>query len=224
MISEELLIFLKNLSEHNYKEWFHEHKSQYQKVRREFEDYVAVLIAEIAHFDESVKQLEPKDCIFRINRDIRFSKDKRPYKTNFGAFISPGGKKSGYAGYYFHVEPENSFIAGGVYMPSSANLKAIRTEIYENIDEFKSLINDPAFQSYFGGLDEIEKLKTAPKGFPKDFKDIDILNHKHYTASMPLDQKLLHTVDLTIEISKAFQALYPLNYFLNDAIEMNKKE
>ena len=219
MVSKALINFLEKLAKNNHKEWFHEHKDEYKEVRREFQQYTAFLIAEIANFDESVKHLEPKDCIFRINRDIRFSNDKRPYKTNFGAFIAPGGRKSGYAGYYFHLEPANSFIAGGVFMPAPKNLKAIRNEIYENIDEFKSILKASEFQKHFGELDEIEKLKTAPKGFPKNFRDIDLLNHKHYTVSKPLKKDLLHSEKLTSEIAKAFQALYPMNYFLNDAIE-----
>jgi uncharacterized protein (TIGR02453 family) len=223
MISRQITRFLEELARNNNKEWFHANKADYQAVREEFKQFVAVLIAEIAHFDESVKNILPKDCIFRINRDIRFSKDKRPYKNNFGAFIAPGGKNSGYAGYYFHIEPGNSFLAGGVYMPSPQALKAIRNEIYENTEEFKSILNAPGFVNYFGGLDSIEMLKTAPKGFPKDFKDIELLNHKHYTVSKPLDDSELHSEDLTGKAVEAYEALYPLNYFLNDAIENSEE-
>ena len=222
MISKELIHFLEQLAKNNHKEWFQEHKKEYQMVRKEFQQLVAVLIAEIAHFDESVKHVEPRDCIFRINRDIRFSKDKRPYKTNFGAFIAPGGKKSGYGGYYIHLEPDSSFLAGGVYMPPSNDLKAIRTEIYENVEEFKSILQAPAFKKHFGSLDKMAMLKTAPKGFPKDFKDIELLNHKHFTASKPLENKKLHSADLTNKVVEAFEALYPLNFFLNDAIKNNR--
>jgi len=218
MVSREVLEFLSALKEHNRKEWFHANKPVYQKVRREFEQYVGLLIAGIARFDDSVKSLEPRDCIFRINRDIRFSKDKRPYKTNFGAYIAPGGRKGGYAGYYFHLEPGASFAAGGVYMPSGPALKAIRNEIYDHVDEFLEILNEPAFKKHFDRLDEIEKLKTAPKGFPKDFEYIELLNHKHYTASKPLSEDLLTSEALTDEVLSAYEALYPMNYFLNEAI------
>ena len=97
MISHELIDFLKELRNHNNKEWFHSNKPAYQAVRKEFEQYVGFLIAGIARFDDTVKNLEPKNCIFRINRDIRFSKDKSPYKQNFGAYIAPGGRKGGRA-------------------------------------------------------------------------------------------------------------------------------
>jgi uncharacterized protein (TIGR02453 family) len=218
MISKYVLNFLTGLSANNNKEWFHGHKNEYQRARKEFEDYVALLIAEIAHFDESVKHVTPKQSIFRINRDIRFSKDKRPYKENFGAFITPGGKNGGYAGYYIHIEPGNPFIAGGIYMPPSEVLKAIRTEIFEDPESFKSIINDPQFKTHFDGLDEMEKLKTAPKGFPKDFGDIGLLNHKHYTASKPLSEEILTSDKLTESVLSAFEAVYPLNRYINSVI------
>jgi len=221
MLSRELLDFLKNLRENNNKEWFHAQKPVYQSVRREFEAYVGLLIAGIAGFDEGVKSLDPKSCMFRINRDIRFSNDKSPYKKNFGAFIAPGGRKGGNAGYYLHIEAGASFAAGGVYMPSSAALKAIRNEIYHHVDEFIEILNEPGFKKHFGELDPIEKLKTAPKGFPKDFEQIDLLNHKHYTASKPLSDELVTSESLTDEILGAFEALYPMNYFLNEAISLS---
>ena len=219
MISRELLDFLRKLKQNNNKEWFHANKPAYQSVRQEFEQHVALLIAGLSRFDEGVKNLEPRDCMFRINRDIRFSKDKSPYKTNFGAYIAPGGRKGGYAGYYFHLEPDASFIAGGVYMPPSASLKAIRNEIYHHTDEFLELLNDPEFKKHFGALDNIEKLKTAPQGFPKDFEHIGLLNHKHYTASKPLSDEDLAGETLIDDVLEAYEALYPLNYFLNEAID-----
>ena len=210
---------MSDLKKNNHKEWFHRNKPVYQRVRREFEQYVGFLIAGLAQFDDAVQNLEARDCIFRINRDIRFSKDKSPYKTNFGAYIAPGGRKGGYAGYYIHLEPGASFVAGGIYMPSSPALKAIRNEIYHHTDEFLELLDDPDFKKHFGGLDNIEKLKTAPQGFPKDFEHIGLLNHKHYTASKPLSDEDLAGETLIDDVLEAYEALYPLNYFLNEAID-----
>ncbi|MCF8335961.1 MAG: DUF2461 domain-containing protein [Bacteroidales bacterium] len=218
MISTEMLDFLRDLAANNNKEWFHANKYRYQLVRKEFEQYVALLIAEIASFDESIKNLHPKDCIFRINREIRFARDKSPYKTNFGAFIAPGGRKGGYAGYYFHVEPANSFVEGGIYRPSSGSLKAIRTDIFENTEEFKEIIYDPDIVEQFGTIITDEKLKTAPKGFPKDFKDVDLLNYKDYTVLKPLEEDLLTSEHLTGALLEAFETVYPLNVFINEAI------
>ena len=218
MISREMLDFLKELANNNTREWFHANKKRYQLIRKEYEQFVAHLIGEIATFDESVKNLHPKDCIFRINRDIRFSNDKSPYKTNFGAYITPGGRKAGFAGYYFHVEPGNSFVAGGIYRPPADRLKAIRTEIYENTGDFKEIIEDPDFKEEFGSIYSDEKLKTAPKGFPKDFEDIELLNYKDYTVLKPLTDDMLTSDELVEEVIRAYQTLYPFNQFLNEAI------
>jgi uncharacterized protein (TIGR02453 family) len=224
MVSKEMLDFLRDLSANNNKDWFHANKSRYQPVRKEFERYIAQLIAGIAAFDDSVKNLQPKDCIFRINRDIRFTHDKSPYKTNFGAFIAPGGRRAGYAGYYFHVEPDNSFVAGGIYRPSGNSLKAIRTEIYENTGTFKEIIYDPDFTEQFGSIVTDEKLKTAPKGFPKDFEDIDLLNYKDYTVFKPLSDDLLTSEQLTDVVMEAFETVFPLNQFLNEAIDFHTED
>ena len=219
MLSKDVLQFLSDLKENNYKEWFHENKPTYQKVKKEFEQFIAHIIADIAQFDDSVKTLEPKHCIFRINRDIRFSKDKSPYKTNFGGFIVPGGKNAGYAGYYLHIEPGNCFLAGGIYMPPADRLKAVRTEIYENTEDFKKIINDKNFKNHFKEITNEDKLKTAPKGFPKDFEDIDLLRNKHYTVMKPVSDKMIISEKFADEIHETFKALYPFNSFINEGID-----
>jgi len=218
MISKNLLQFLSDLKENNYKEWFHENKPRYQSVKKEFEQFLAHAITDIAQFDNSVKTIEPKQCIFRINRDIRFSNDKSPYKTNFGGFIVPGGKKSGNAGYYIHIEPGSCFLAGGVHMPAPDKLKAVRTEIFENTEDFKKILNDKKFKNHFKELTSEDKLKTAPKGFPKDFEDVDLLRHKNYTVIKYIDDKLVCSDKFMDEISETFKALKPFNSFINEAI------
>ncbi len=218
MLSKNLLQFLSDLKENNYKEWFHENKPAYQLVKKEFEQFLAHTIAEIAQFDSSVKNIEPKKCIFRINRDVRFSKDKSPYKTNFGGFIVPGGKSAGNAGYYIHIEPGNCFLAGGIYMPASDKLKAVRTEIFENTEEFKKILKDENFKKYFKEILKDDKLKTAPKGFPKDFEDIDLLRYKHYIVSKNISEDIVTSDKFADEISEVFKALYPFNSFINEAI------
>jgi len=219
MLSKNLIDFLSELKENNYKEWFHENKPRYQKLKKEFEEFIAHTIADIAQFDDSVKHMEPKKCIFRINRDIRFSKDKSPYKTNFGGFITPGGRNGGYAGYYIHIEPGNCFLAGGIYMPPSDRLKAVRTEIYENTDEFKKIIQDKNFKKHFKEITSEDQLKTAPKGFPKDFEDIDLLKNKHYTVMKPIDESLISSADFSNEVKETFKSLYPFNKFINEGID-----
>ena len=218
MLSKNVLQFLSDLEENNYKEWFHENKPTYQKVKKEFEQFIAHTIANIAQFDDSIKHLEPKSCIFRINRDIRFSKDKSPYKTNFGGFMTPGGRNGGYAGYYIHIEPGNCFLAGGIYMPPSDRLKAVRTEIFDNTEDFKKILNDKNFKKHFKAITNEDKLKTAPKGFPKDFEDIDLLKYKHYTVMKPIGDELIYSDKFASEVHETFKALYPFNRFINEGI------
>jgi len=218
MISKNLFTFLRELKQNNHKEWFHEHKPVYQTLRKQFEQLIAQTILAIAQFDESVKTIEPKQCIFRINRDIRFSKDKSPYKNNFGAFIAPGGRNSGLAGYYIHLEPDNCLLAGGIYMPPPDRLKAVRTEIFENTEEFKKIIHHKNFKKHFGKIISDKMLKTAPKGFPKDFNDIDLLKYKHYTVIKKVPEDMVTSDKFTAEVSQTFKALYPFNRFINDGI------
>ena len=219
MISKETFHFLKELRLNNSKEWFDENRATYLVLRKEFEDFVNLIIGEIGLFDKESAQTTAKASIFRINRDIRFSSDKLPYKTNFGAFIAKGGRKGINVGYYVHVEPGECFLAGGIYMPSGPMLKAIRTEIYENIAAFKTIIGEPSFINHFGKEFWGEKLKTAPKGFPKDFPDLEYLKYKHYTLVKNEPDNLYFKSGYIDEFREVFRAMTPFNAFLNRAVE-----
>lgn len=224
MISKETFQFLKDLKANNSKEWFDENRSLYTALRHEFEQFINVLIAEIALFDRDSSQTTAKASIFRINRDIRFSHDKMPYKTNFGAFIAKGGRKGINAGYYIHVEPGECFLAGGIYMPSGPMLKALREEIYENIEEFKTITHEPSFLKHFGSEFWGEKLKTAPKGFPKDFPDIEYLKYKNYTIVKNEPDRIYLRMTFIDEVREVFKAIKPFNSFLNRAVEEVERE
>ena len=137
--------FLKDIAVHNNREWFNAHREQYDTARREFENLLTVLIARISEFDESVRGVEARDCTYRIYRDTRFSQDKTPYKTHMGGYINARGKKSDHCGYYIHLEPGHCLVAGGSYCPPPPLLKALRQAVYDNIDEFRSIVEDPAF-------------------------------------------------------------------------------
>jgi uncharacterized protein (TIGR02453 family) len=215
---EKSLSFLSLLKENNYKEWYHENKPLYETAKEEFELFVKHLIGLVGQFDKSLGILEPKDCIFRIFRDIRFSKDKTPYKTNFGAFIARGGRKGENGGYYFHLEPGNSLLAGGIWMPQPDLLKAIRTEIYNNIDEFITIISSKDFKKYFGSIDSDYVLKTAPKDYPKDWPYIDLLKHKSYTVSTLFTDAILTGPSLPEYTIEVFKAMYPFNSYLNNVV------
>lgn len=211
--------FLNALKENNNRDWFHANKSKYKMAHKEVENLLNVLIPEIRKFDKSIDLLAPKDCLFRIYRDVRFSKDKRPYKTNVGAVISRGGRKSPYAAYYLHLEPGNSFIGGGVYHPPSDVLKAVRQEIYYHAEEFKKIIHDKAFKLNFGEL-KGDKLVRPPKDFPKDFPDIELLKFKDYVVMQGLEDELVHSDDFLQHTINVFQSMKDFNDFLNRGIDL----
>lgn len=218
MLNKSVFDFLFELRENNNREWFHANKKKYEAAKKDFQLFVELSIEQIKTFDPSVSGLNAKDCLFRIFRDVRFSEDKRPYKTNFGAFIAKNGRKSRYGGYYIHIEPEQCFLGGGCYMPASNVLKAIRTEIFHHPEEFKGIVENTEFQKHFPELYG-DKLKTAPRGFPKDFEHIDLLNYKHYAVSKMIDDPIVHSDQFVREIDNAFKALYPLNRFLNEIVQ-----
>ncbi len=209
--------FLEQLKANNNREWFQANKSRYEEARGEFEQLVAMLIPVARDKDPDVDVIAPKECVFRIFRDVRFSKDKSPYKTNFGALIAKGGRKSPYAGYYLHLEPGASFIGGGAYMPEAQYLRAIRNEIFENTEDYQAIVAHAEFRKLFGEPVG-EKLKSAPRGFPKDFPAIDLLKYKHYAVTHAVDDEFWFSENLTGEIGNLFSVLYSLNRFLNNAI------
>jgi uncharacterized protein (TIGR02453 family) len=213
-----ILDYLKELKANNDREWFHANKPQYEKAKKEFEAMVNRLIPEIYKFDPSIGTITAKDCVFRIFRDIRFSKDKTPYKTHFGAYMARGGRKSTFAGYYLHIDAEQSFAAGGMHMPQPENLKKIRQEILYNIKEFKSIIEHPQFKKTYGHFVD-EKLQRPPKDFPADFPDIDLLKFKGYTVLHELNENILMENHPEAKIISVFEVLKPLNEFLNKSQE-----
>ncbi len=219
MNTDIILSFLSELKQHNHREWFQEHKKDYQKARAEFEKLIAELIPALQQLDPSVGDIDMKSSIFRINRDVRFSKNKDPYKTNFGSFMARGGRKSIFGGYYVQIEPDASFVGGGVYCPQGPALKKLRTEIYYNPEEFKQIIEEKRFQKAFGGLTELEKLKKGPLGFDKNFEHMDLLLHKNYVTTHMLSKEELLSENLVRLILESFAAMVPLISFLNRALE-----
>jgi uncharacterized protein (TIGR02453 family) len=218
---EKSLDFLSLVKENNYKEWFHVNKPLYDEAKSEFEGFVNNLIKEVYSIDKEIGYPEPKNCIFRIFRDIRFSPDKTPYKSNFGVFLAKGGnRKSEYGGYYFHLEPENCMLAGEIWMPQPDILKAVREEIYHNIDEFLTIINSAGFKKHFSGIDTDSVLKNAPKDYPKDWPQIEYLKFKSYTVSKIVPEEIVRKGEgLLKEVHEVFSAMAPLNRFFNRVIE-----
>jgi uncharacterized protein (TIGR02453 family) len=216
-IKKQTLDFLRELKNNNEREWFAANQKDYKVARANFESFVQAVINEVITFDPILKGLEVKNCVFRINRDTRFSKDKSPYKTNFGAFIVRGGKNNGerFAGYYFHIEPDGCMLAGGAYMPPSPWLNAIREKISDEAEEFLEIINDAAFKKYFGPI-EGERLKSSPKGYPADHPQIELLRLKSFLALNEIpDEKVLEPGFFKYVI-EVFRAMKPLNDFLSN--------
>jgi uncharacterized protein (TIGR02453 family) len=214
----QVIQFLNELSENNNREWFQKNKKRYDESREKVLFLTEVVINEIRKFDPDVPLLEPKDCLFRIFRDVRFSNDKRPYKTNFGSFIAKGGRKSMHAGYYFHIEPSGSFVGGGIYMPAAEPLKAIRQYIAENGEEFLSLINSKNFIKVYPEMMD-DKLKTAPKGYSPDHEFINLLKYKSFAFSSQFDKSQILADNFIEKLVHSFKTLHPVNRFLNDALE-----
>ena len=215
---DKVLDFLKELAANNNREWFQANKKWYDECREKVLFLTDVLINEIGKFDPQVRGLSPKDCMFRIFRDVRFSNDKRPYKTNFGSFICKGGRKSMNPGYYFHIEPGNSFIGGGIYMPPAEPLKAIRNYMAEHGDEYLEIINEPDFRKKYPEMYD-DKLKTAPKGFPKDHEFIDLLKYKSFIFSKSFDDKIVQSDKYVEKVVSAFHDLLPVNAILYQALD-----
>lgn len=219
MIQSTTFDFLNKLKNNNNKEWFDKNRSLYEAAKKDVELFVEELIISTSKFDPAIKHLEAKKCMFRINRDIRFSKDKTPYKINLAATISPGGKKSFSPGYYIHLQPGASFLAGGTWRPEPPQLNAIRQEIDYNADEFKKIISHKEFKKFFGGLSEEDKLKTVPKGYDKGHPEIEFLKNKSFIVVHDLKDKDVLSKDFLKHCISVFKTMYPLELFLRRACD-----
>lgn len=215
---QEVLNFLSLLKENNNKEWFDQNREWYQECRRKVIFLTELLIQEVGKFDDEIGIPEAKHSVFRIFRDMRFSNDKTPYKTNMGSYIAKGGRKSVRAGYYLHIEPGGSFVGGGAYFPPADALKAFRTEIFDHSEDFKQLIYDKSFRKIYPEMYD-DKLKSAPKGFPKDFPEIDLLKYKSFAFISPIDDSVVASDKYVEKIVTSMKELYPVNQFLNQALD-----
>jgi uncharacterized protein (TIGR02453 family) len=210
--------FLRKLASNNNREWFNGHRNEYEDARLEFEKLVAAVIERISLFDETIRGVQVKDCTYRIYRDTRFSPDKTPYKVHLGAYINAKGKKSDHCGYYVHVEPGGSLLAGGSYCPSPKLLKALRQAVYDNMDEYRSIVEDPEFRRYFDRIG-YNFVKTAPKGFPKDFEYIDYLKCKEYCCDYVVPDSFFTSPDMLDRIGDVFRQLKRFSDFINYTID-----
>ena len=213
-IEATTLRFLKDLKQNNQKEWFDANRKRYDKARENFAAFVQVLLRDIQQADATLEGLEVKQTLFRINRDVRFSKNKNPYKTNFACSLTAGGKKIARAGYYFHLEPGANFAGGGWYMPDGPALNAIRQEIDYNLAEFNKILRAKSFTKWYEGLDDFT-LKTKPKGYEADNPAIAHLKQKSFIASSTFSDREVSADDFGERLADSLKALQPLVYFLN---------
>ena len=221
MLQSSTLTFLKSLKKNNNKAWFEGHRSEFESAKNDFEIFIQTILHEHAKKDTDLGVLKVKDCLFRINRDVRFAKDKSPYKTNMGASMNRGGKKSIFAGYYFHCEPGKSFAGGGLWMPMAPEVKKIRQEIDYCLGEFKTIVESKKFKSVYGELNKSEEfsLVNIPKGYEKDNPAAEYLKLKSWVATRPLSDADLLSKDLSKKVLDSFQTLQPLVEFINRAVE-----
>ncbi len=215
---ESVMLFLKELARNNNREWFQTNKKWYDESKGKILFLTDVLINEIRKFDNSIPALTPSDCLFRIFRDVRFSHDKSPYKTNFGSYIAKGGKKAVFAGYYIHIEPESIFAGGGIYKPDNDTLKNLRNHIAENGDEFFSIIHDSDFKAVYPEMYD-DKLKTAPKGFAPDHEFIELLQYKSFAFTHRMSEDDVLSENFIESIVQSYKQLHKVNVFLNSAIQ-----
>ena len=219
MLQSSTIQFLKLLKKNNNKDWFDKNRKLYEAAKADYLIFVTNVLQEIQAFDNTLMELQPKQCVFRLNRDVRFSKNKDPYKTNFGASFSKGGKKIQCAGYYFHLEPGANFIGGGLWMPMAPDLNKVRQEIDYCFKEFSSVLKKSIFKTTYGDLDSSAKLVRPPKGFEIENPAIEYLKLKSFVVTRSIPDAALIDKFLVKNVVKDFKTIAPLVHFLNRAID-----
>ena len=221
MITKDALQFIDDLAANNNTDWMHANKKRYENFKKDYHSIIASVLETMKPLDKTLDPLEVKNCTFRINRDIRFSKDKSPYKTNMGMWFSQNKFSKNSPGYYIHYEKGNSFVAGGVWCPEPEELKKIRKEIAFFHEDLEKIVSDKTFKKEFGTLtrDENNMLKKAPKDFEPDHPAIEFLKLKSFTASEKIDDKLFLDKNFNKIVAQKLMALKPLNDFLSRALE-----
>jgi uncharacterized protein (TIGR02453 family) len=221
VIHPSTLKFLKELKKNNNKPWFDAHRKEYEAAKKDFEQLIQSVIDTHGKKDKTISHLKAKDCMFRINRDVRFSKDKSPYKSNLGAYINRGGKKSLYGGYYFHCEPGHAFTGGGIWMPMPPELSKVRQEIDYNFAELKKIISSKKFKAVYNDVsrDPEYVLSRVPKGYEADNPAAEYLKLKSIVALTKISDAQLNSKELVKKITTAFEALQPLLEFINHSLD-----
>lgn len=215
----QIFDFLRALRVNNNREWFAAHKAEYLEAKAKADSLAQGLIDLVATVEPEASRLSVSDCTYRIYRDTRFSSDKTPYKTHIGIFVNPPlGKKGITCGHYLHLEPDNVLFAAGTICHPAPVLKALRRSVYDEIDEYRSIVEDPEFRRYFREIGD-DPLKTAPKGFPKDWEHIGYLKPRNFIASDPLDEEMVCSPDFFDRLAPVVVQAARFNRFMNFTIE-----
>ncbi|HVS97977.1 MAG TPA: DUF2461 domain-containing protein [Puia sp.] len=214
------LKFLRDLKKNNNKPWFEKNRSAYQDAKEDVERFAEKVIEGLARIDPAIAALQPKDCTFRIYRDVRFSRDKSPYKTNMGAYLNKGGKRSPTAGYYVHFEPGRCFAAGGLWMPMPADLARVRQEIDYNFSEWQDILRSRAFKKYFPeGMSQEDILSRPPKGYSDENPAIQYLKLKSFIVTRKFADAEVLSPSFLKQLLRTYEPVKELVYFLNRSIE-----
>ena len=233
MDTKRILKYLRQLMANNNRAWFLEHKQEYDAIRANFEEGVQQAIGRIASFDPTIAHLSVKECTYRFNRDTRFSNDKSPYKNHLGAYIAAHGKKALHGGYYLHLEPGHCLVACGNYWLPTNILTSCRNEIMGNTDEWLKCVESPEFLKYFGRVDApedmptwdqpqgfgLDRLKTCPSGFPRDWEHVEYLRQKDYFCWHRVDDSFFQGDKWLDEMEKMMRAAKPMMDMMNSVID-----
>jgi uncharacterized protein (TIGR02453 family) len=222
MVTSSTLKFLNDLSQNNSREWFHSHAHQYDAAKKNVLETAQSLITQISRFDPSVHLIDPKRCLFRIARDTRFTHDKSPYKTNFGLLLHAQGTKAkaDTSGFYFHIQPAGeSFVSSGIYCPPPDILRAVRKSIFENWEEFDTILHPPYPVHWKGLFRDKDALKRVPNGFPKEHPSASSLMLKHFYLHVPITDAEVMGVDIAKKAADYFETMLPFNRFINEAMK-----
>lgn len=214
-IPASTLSFLEDLKLNNNRPWFNEHKERYQQEHAHMVEFAENLIDRMSQHD-LLEPMSGKKSLFRIYRDTRFSKDKTPYKSHFSGTLKRATKLRR-GGYYYHIQPGGSFLAGGFWGPSSADLQRIREELAADAQPLRKIIAAPGFQKTFGEL-KGDKVKTAPKGYSKDHPNIDLIRHKQYIVTREFSDKEVMAPDFLDQVVETFCVMHPFFDFMSEVL------
>lgn len=215
-----VLDFLKTLSKNNDRDWFNAHKGEYLQVKAQVEDFMVWLVEHLVKFDKELALVDARKGVYRIYRDTRFSNDKRPYKDYIGTFLSKEGRHGSCSGYYIHLEPGKCMFGAGVYGLPPEKQKKVRDGIYFQSQKLRNILQKPDMKKVYGGkMDEGMSLKVAPRGYDKNFPDMDLLKYRHYFITRSVTDREVNAAGFAQKLLDGLVTAVPFNRFLNEALD-----